>query len=280
MNIYSIVHDAVIAQYEAMALVQDSVPFGDRTVGMQMRAQGRQLAPIYASVAQSATDRAVQAGPMTPSPAGPIPLPAFNFPGPGWANATGLPSPSGLPAFPGMTIPGLPGWPGSSNMPGLPAWPTLPGLPGLPGMPNLPGMPGSPTLPGSPGQNLFSMLAGIAGLDLCAFLKCLVGALPCGCKAGSATTDGGQGSGSDPVRQLLDQALDIFERARQMTDAAASEAEQRVADLKAAAVNASEARRKAMAGSQKLAEEGLREAKRRGEEISTAVGNVIAGFPR
>lgn len=144
----------------------------------------------------------------------------------------------------------------------------------------MPAMPGWPTVPGLPGPSLFNMLAGIPGLDLCALLKCLVGALPCGSKPGSAATDRSHAPDSDPVRQLLDEALGIFERARQITEAAAREAEQRVADLKAAAVNASEARRKTLAASQKLAEEGLREAKRRGDEISAAVGNVVSGFPR
>lgn len=253
MNIYSIVHDGVIAQYEAMALVQDAVPGSGPAAGMMIRAQGRQVAPIYASLAQSATDRAAQTGPVAPSTAGPVPLPTFAFPAPGWADASGLPR--------------VPGLPGSA-------------MPGLPGLPNLPRMPGWPTLPNPAIPSFFGMLAGIPGLDLCAFLKCLVGAMPCSCKPETASTIGGRDPDSDPVRQLIDQAVGMLERARQITDAAAKEAEQRVADLKAAAVNASEARRKAMTASQKAAEEGLREAKRRGDEISTAVGNVIAGFPR
>lgn len=262
MNIYSIVYDGVIAQYEAMAAVQDSVPPGDRTVGMHMRATGRQVAPIYASLAQSATDRAAQTGPVAPSAAGPVPLPTFAFHPPGWPDASGLPPVPGVPGIPGLNMPGLPGPPGS------------------PGLPNLPGLPGWPTLPSPPGPSLFGLLAGIPGLDLCAFLRCLVGAMPCCCKPGPASAAGGEGPAPDPVGQLLDQALGNLERARQITDAAAREAEQKVADLKAAAVNASEARRKTMSAAQKLAEEGLREAKRRSDEISATVGNVIAGFPR
>lgn len=261
MNIYSIVYNGVIAQYEAMALIQDAVPNGGPAAGMMMRAQGRQVAPIYASVAQSATDRATQAGPATSTSAGPVPLPTFNFPSPGAADASGWPAPSGMAGLPGLPLPGLP-------------------LPGLPGVPSLPGFPAMPAMPSPPGPSLFSVLANTPGLDVGAFLKCLASSLPCACKPGSPSGEGGQGPDSDPVQHLLDQALGIFERARQLTDAAAKEAEQRVTDLKAAAASASELRRKAISESQKLAEERLREAKRRGEGISTAVGNVLAHFPR
>jgi hypothetical protein len=217
----------------------------------------RKVAPIYASVAQSASDRATLAGPATSTSSSPMPLPTFNFPSPGLADASGWSAPSGV-----------------AGLPGLP-------LPGQPAAPTLPGFLAMPSMPSPPGPSLFSVLAAKPGLDIGAFLKCLTHSLSCACKPGSPPGDGGQVLDADPVQHLLDQALGIFERARQLGGSAAKEAEQRVTDVKAAAAaSASELRLRVLAESQELAEERLREAKRRGDGISTAVGNVIAHFPR
>ncbi len=64
---------------------------------------------------------------------------------------TGLPAGVGMPAGPGMGVPGIPGAPITPGVPGAPITPGVPGAPITPGVPGAPITPGVPTTPGMPG---------------------------------------------------------------------------------------------------------------------------------
>lgn len=145
------------------------------------------------------------------------------------------------------------------------------GLPGLPGLP--------PTqIPGFP-----IAIPQIPGLDPCKFIKCLAASMDCNCGSDHQPVPGGTqlppigggGGNANPIGTMVNNGIEILNRARDMTDSTLRTWDQRAKDLAAAAKSATGKAKAEIDAAKKEAEAKANELREKSEQLGRTIGSAI-----